>query len=313
MDSVVDTLKEHGRESFQNDKKYIDLGKSQERLQRRKIVNIVAQSMFSLTIIFIIFVLGLLLFNIIKSSIGWLDWEFLTGRLSINPAKAGIKSVIMGSFMLMVVVAPVTMVIGVATAIFLEEYAKKGTLHSIISLNISNLAGVPSVIFGLLGLTVFGRMFGLGSSILAGGLTLSLLVLPNVVVSSQEAIKAVPNYLREASYGLGATKWTTIRKIVLPSAIPGIMTGSILALSRAIGETAPLVVLGIPTLILKSPESFMDDFTALPIQIYYWTLDTVLTREYANLAAATIVILLVVLFLLNASAIIIRNKFQRRN
>ncbi|MDF1616199.1 phosphate ABC transporter permease PstA [Petrocella sp. FN5] len=269
--------------------------------------------MFSLTIIFIIFVLGLLLFNIIKSSIGWLDWEFLTGRLSINPAKAGIKSVIMGSFMLMVVVAPVTMVIGVATAIFLEEYAKKGTLHSIISLNISNLAGVPSVIFGLLGLTVFGRMFGLGSSILAGGLTLSLLVLPNVVVSSQEAIKAVPNYLREASYGLGATKWTTIRKIVLPSAIPGIMTGSILALSRAIGETAPLVVLGIPTLILKSPESFMDDFTALPIQIYYWTLDTVLTREYANLAAATIVILLVVLFLLNASAIIIRNKFQRRN
>ncbi len=139
-----------------------------------------------------------------------------------------------------------------------------------------------------------------------------MLVLPNVVVASQEAIKAVPNYLREASYGLGATKWTTVRKVVLPSAIPGIMTGSILALSRAIGETAPLVVLGIPTLILKTPESFMDDFTALPIQIYYWTLDTVLTAEYANLAAATIVVLLSVLFLLNSAAIIIRNKFQRR-
>ncbi len=179
-------------------------------------------------------------------------------------------------------------------------------------MNISNLAGVPSVIFGLLGLTVFGRLFGFGSSILAGGLTLSLLVLPNVVVSSQEAIKAVPNYLREASYGLGATKWTTVRKVVLPSAVPGIMTGSILALSRAIGETAPLVVLGIPTLILKTPGSFMDDFTALPIQIYYWTLDTVLTAEYANLAAATIVVLLTILFILNSIAIIIRNKFQRR-
>ena len=313
MDSGVNTLKDQGREKFLNDKKYIDLNKSKERLQRRKMINFVAQGLFSLTIIFIIFVLGLLLFNIIQLSIGWLDWEFLTGRLSISPEKAGIKSVIMGSFMLMVVVAPVTMIIGVATAFFLEEYAKKGTIHTMISLNISNLAGVPSVIFGLLGLTVFGRMFGLGSSILAGGLTLSLLVLPNVVVSSQEAIKAVPNYLREASYGLGATKWTTIRKIVLPSAIPGIMTGSILALSRAIGETAPLVVLGIPTLILKFPESFMDDFTALPIQIYYWTLDTVLTKEYANLAAATIIILLIVLFLLNATAIVIRNKFQRRN
>ncbi len=312
MDANVNTLHQKRNEILHSNKKYIDLNKAQERLARRKLVNNMAQVIFSLTIIFIIFVLGLLLYNIITSSIGWLDWEFLTGRLSIRAEKAGIKSVILGSAMLMVVVAPVTLVIGVATAIFLEEYAKKGPLHSLISINISNLAGVPSVIFGLLGLTVFGRMFGLGSSILAGGLTLSLLVLPNVVVSSQEAIKAVPNYLREASYGLGATKWTTVRKIVLPSAIPGIMTGSILALSRAIGETAPLVVLGIPTLILKSPESFLDDFTALPIQIYYWTLDTVLTKEYANLAAATIVVLLIVLFILNSAAIVIRNKFQRR-
>lgn len=312
MDSNINTLAGQRSEILHSSKKYIDLDKATERLGRRKMINNLAQGMFSLTIVFIIFVLGLLLFNIVSESIGWLDWEFLTGRLSIRAERAGIKSVIIGSAMLMVVVAPVTLIIGVATAVFLEEYAKKGPLHSLISVNISNLAGVPSVIFGLLGLTVFGRMFGLGSSILAGGLTLSLLVLPNVVVSSQEAIKAVPNYLREASYGLGATKWTTVRKIVLPSAIPGIMTGSILALSRAIGETAPLVVLGIPTLILKSPEGFMDDFTALPIQIYYWTLDTVLTREYANLAAATIVILLLVLFILNSAAIVIRNKFQRR-
>ena len=158
----------------------------------------------------------------------------------------------------------------------------------------------------------FSRLFNLGSSILAGGLTLSLLVLPIIVVSSQEALKAVPKYLKEASYGLGATKWTTIRKVVLPVAIPSILTGAILAVSRALGETAPLVVLGIPTLIMKLPKSLMDDFTALPIQIYYWTLDSVLVAEYANLAAATIIVLLSVLFMLNTSAIIIRNKFSNR-
>ncbi len=314
MAQSLETLKHQQRmELNSNHKKYIDLNQASARLARRKLTNKVAQVLFSTTIVFIICVLALLLYNIVSASIGWLDWEFLTGRLSIRPEKAGIKSVIIGSAMLMLVVAPVTLFIGVATAIFMEEYAKKGALNTLISVNISNLAGVPSVIFGLLGLTVFGRLFGLGSSILAGGLTLSLLVLPNVVVASQEAIKAVPNYLREASYGLGATKWTTVRKVVLPSAIPGIMTGSILALSRAIGETAPLVVLGIPTLILKTPETLMDDFTALPIQIYYWTLDTVLTKEYANLAAATIIVLLFVLFVLNSVAIIIRNKFQRRN
>ncbi len=293
-------------------KSNIDPIAAEKRIQKRRLYNRIAEVFFAGIIVFILLVLGLLLYETVASAIGWLDWDFLIGRLSINPNRAGIKSVIMGTGMLMVVVAPVTLFIGVATAVYLEEYSKNGPLHQLISVNISNLAGVPSVIFGLLGLTVFGRMFGLGSSILAGGLTLSLLVLPNVVVASQEAIKAVPNFLREASYGLGATKWTTVRKVVLPTAIPGIMTGSILALSRAIGETAPLVVLGIPTLILKSPESFMDDFTALPIQIYYWTLDTVLTAEYANLAAATIIVLLTILFILNSAAIIIRNKFQRR-
>ncbi|MDD4716784.1 MAG: ABC transporter permease subunit, partial [Eubacteriales bacterium] len=184
--------------------------------------------------------------------------------------------------------------------------------HSIVKINISNLSAVPSVIFGLLGLTIFSRLLGLGSSILAGALTMSLLILPIVVVSAQEAIKAVPGFLREASYAMGATKWTTIRKVVLPSALPGILTGSILGLSRAIGETAPLIVIGIPALILKMPQSIMDNFTALPVQIYYWTLDSVLVREYANLAAATIVVLLTMLLTLNVSAIILRSKFQRR-
>ncbi|WP_374058620.1 phosphate ABC transporter permease PstA [Alkalibacter rhizosphaerae] len=271
-----------------------------------------AKHVFSLAVVFAFVVLLLLLFNVGKDSIGWLTPGFLTRNLSIFPEKAGIWGAIKGSVYLMLIVIPTTLVLGVSTAIYLEEYASRGKVANFIRVNISNLASVPSVIFGLLGLAIFSRFLGLGSSILAGGLTMSLLVLPIVVVASQEAVRAVPGFLRDASYAMGADKWTTIRKVVLPVALPGILTGSILAMSRAIGETAPLVVLGIPTLIRKIPTSIMDDFTALPIQIYYWTLDTVLTPEYANLAAATIVVLLLVLFLMNAAAIIIRNKFQKK-
>ncbi len=291
---------------------YIDNELAHKRMKKRIMMDKAARIIFSFTIVFALFVLVLLIYRVVSQSIGWLDFQFLTSKLSISAEKAGIKGVIVGSILLMAIVAPVTLLLGLATAIHMEEYSKKGVIQSLINTNISNLSGVPSVIFGLLGLTVFGRLLNLGSTVLAGGLTMSLLVLPIVVVASQEAIKAVPNSLRDASYALGATKWTTIRRIVLPSALPGIMTGSILSLSRAIGETAPLVVLGIPTLILTTPNSFMDDFTALPIQIYYWTLDTVLTKEYANLAAATIAVLLMLLFLMNSIAIIIRNKFQRR-
>lgn len=286
----------------------IDARRTQRRIRR----NQHARVLFSLSTAFAVLVLGILLVDILRDSIGWLDLQFLTGRLSIFPEKAGILGAIVGSVLLLLIVIPVTILLGVSTAIYLEEYASGSRLQDLIKVNISNLASVPSVIFGLLGLTVFGRLLDLGSSILAGGLTMSLLVLPIVVVASQEAIRAVPGFLREASYAMGAGKWTTIRKVVLPVALPGILTGSILAISRAIGETAPLVVLGIPTLILKVPTSLLDDFTALPIQIYYWTLDTVLTPEYANLAAATIIVLLAVLFLMNAAAILIRNKFQRR-
>lgn len=282
------------------------------RLKRRLIANQIARVVFFLSTVFALLVLAVLVYRIAKDSIGWLSIDFLKQNLSIFPEKAGIKGPIVGSLMLMAVVIPVTAIIGVATAVYLEEFARKGRFYRIIQTNISNLSGVPSVIFGLLGLTLFSRVFGLGSSILAGGLTMSLLVLPIVVVAAQEAIRAVPSYLRDASYALGATQWTTIRRVVLPAALPGILTGTILAVSRAIGETAPLVVLGIPTLIMKIPTSIFDDFTALPIQIYYWTLDTVLTAEYANLAAASIVVLMIMLFSLNMLAIIIRNKFSRR-
>ena len=288
----------------------IDIDK--HRVSKRVNLNNRVKNIFAFSTLLVMLVLVVLLYDIIRESIGWLNWEFLMKNLSIFPEKAGIRGAILGTLYLMVIVIPVTLILGVATAIFIEEYAKDGLLQRLIRVNISNLASVPSVIFGLLGLTFFSRVLGLGSSILAGGLTMSLLVLPIVVVAAQEAIRAVPMFLREASYGMGADKWTTIWRVVLPVALPGILTGGILAISRAIGETAPLVVLGIPTLIMKIPTTLMDDFTALPIQIYYWTLDTVLTPEYAYLAAATIVVLLITLFLLNFSAIIIRNKFQKK-
>lgn len=282
------------------------------RLKRRKRLDLVMRALSFFAAVFSLVVLAIVLYRVVVQSIGWLNIKFLTGTLSMFPEKAGISGVILGSLLLMVIVIPVTLILGVATAVYLEEYSRRSMLRSVVQTAIANLAGVPSVIFGLLGLTVFSRFLGLGSSILAGGLTLSLLVLPLVVVSSSEAIKAVPLFLRDASYALGATKWTTTWRVVLPTAMPGILTGNILALSRAIGETAPLVVLGIPALILRSPRSLLDDFTALPVQIYYWTLDTVLTPEYAHLAAATILVLLVMMFVLNGSAIVIRRKFARR-
>jgi len=285
---------------------------SPRRLRLRLALNRTAKTLFLLSTAFALAVLAVLIAQMAAQSRGWLDWPFLSGKLSLDPERAGILGAIVGSFGLMLVMMPVAFVLGVATAVYLEEYAREGRLKSFIQTNISNLAGVPSVIFGLLGLTVFNRLLGLGSSILAGGLTLSLLVLPIVVVSGQEAIRAVPGFLREAAYAAGATKWQTVRRVVLPAAMPGILTGFILAVSRAIGETAPLVVLGVPVFLLPVPDSLLDDFTALPVQIYYWTLDAVLVKAYANLAAAAIVVLLALLFLLNAAAIWIRAKYQRR-
>ncbi|WP_421379858.1 phosphate ABC transporter permease PstA [Bacillus salacetis] len=292
--------------------KYVDSAQVQKQMGTRLFKNKLAKTLFLLSILFGLVVLVTLIYRVAADSIGWLDLQFLSGKLSVNPEKAGIMGAILGTLWLMVVVAPVTMFLGVGTAIYLEEYAKEGKLKNIIQTNISNLAGVPSVVFGILGLTVFVRMADLGNIVLAGGLTMSLLVLPIVVVASQEALRAVPQFLREASYGMGATKWQTVKNIVLPTAIPGILTGVILALSRAIGETAPLVVIGIPALLIPLPEGVFDKFTVMPMQIYYWTVDSALTDEYAFLAAATIVVLLIVLFAMNSIAIIIRNKFQKR-
>ncbi|WP_088033281.1 phosphate ABC transporter permease PstA [Evansella clarkii] len=292
--------------------KYIDLDTVNKRMTTRILINKLVKHLFLAATLFGLIVLAVLLYRVFADTIGWLNLDFLTNRLSTIPENAGIKGAITGTLWLMLIVGPVTMILGVGTAVYLEEYAKRGRLHSFIQTNINNLAGVPSIVFGLLGLTVFVRVLGFGTSVIAGGLTMSLLVLPIVVVAAQEAIRSVPGFLREASFGMGATKWQTIKNIVLPAALPGILTGTILALSRAIGETAPLVALGIPALLIPIPGGIFDNFTALPMQIYYWTLDSVLVDEYANLAAATILVLLIILFLMNSVAIILRNKFQKR-
>ncbi|PAE43983.1 phosphate ABC transporter permease PstA [Bacillus sp. 7884-1] len=264
---------------------------------------------FALTM-FVLLILGVLLYRIFSQGLGYLDLQFLQSLPSRKPENAGVYAALIGTIWLMAVVAPVSLLLGVGTAIYLEEYAKDNAITNFIKVNISNLAGVPSIVFGLLGLTIFVRAFALGTSVLAAGLTMSLLVLPVIIVASQEAIRAVPNQLREASFGIGATKWQTIVRIVLPAAIPGILTGGILALSRAIGETAPLVVLGMPLFLAFLPKTFFDSMTVLPLQIYNWTGRPQV--EFHALAAAGIIVLLVMLIIMNSIAVLIRNKFQKR-
>ncbi len=290
--------------------KLIDRQRVVQHMNGRLLRNNVLKFLFFLATLFGLIVLIVLLYRILTQAIGWLNLDFLNNFPSRRPENAGIKAGLVGSLWLMVIVAPVSLILGVETAIYLEEYAKKNRFTDFIQTNISNLAGVPSIVFGLLGLTIFVRELNLGRSILAAGLTMSLLVLPVIVVAAQEAIRAVPNQLREASYGMGATKWQTIYRIVLPAAIPGILTGSILALSRAIGETAPLVVLGIPTFLAYLPRGILDTFTVMPMQIYNWTSRP--QADFQNVAAAGIVVLLVVLIFMNSIAIFIRNKFQKR-
>ena len=243
---------------------------------------------------------------------GWsrLNLDFLTNFNSSRAENAGFFGAIIGSLWLMLVTTPVAIILSVGTALYLEEYAPKNKFTDFIKINISNLAGVPSVVFGLLGLAMFVRALALGNSVLAAGLTLALMILPVIVVASQEAIRAVPASVREASIGMGATKWQTVSRIILPAAIPGIITGIILAISRAIGETAPLVVIGVPTTLLVTPNSVFDSFQAMPMQIYSWV--KMPNEEFQYIAAAGIIVLLVILLMMNSVAILIRNKFSKR-
>ena len=290
--------------------KYMNDTLVMKRMGSRLKFNKIWKLIFLIATSFALLSLAVLLFRIFSQGLGHLNLDFLTNFASRIPENAGIKAALIGSLWLMVIVAPVSITLGVATAIYLEEYAKKNKINDFIRMNISNLAGVPSIVFGLLGLTIFVRLMDLGKSILAAGLTMSLLILPIIIVAAQEAIRAVPNEQREASYGMGATKWQTIVRVVLPAAIPGILTGSILALSRAIGETAPLVVIGIPVILQFLPTGILDSFTALPMQIFDWAKRP--QEEFQLVAAAGIIVLMTVLVCMNSIAVFIRNKFQKR-
>lgn len=288
----------------------VDKQAIQSRMPRRLVTNQIIKKIFFLAVAFGITVLAILLYRIYTQGIAYLDWEFLTSFASRFPEEAGIKAAIVGSLWLMAVTAPVSLVLGVGTAIYLEEYAKKNKFTSFIKVNISNLAGVPSIVYGLLGLTVFVRLLEMGRSVLAGGLTLSLLILPIIVVAAQEAIRAIPVEQKEASFAMGATKWQTLRRVVLPAAMPGILTGGILGLSRAIGETAPLLMIGALSFIAYLPESIWSSFTVLPIQIYNWTGRP--QEGFHLIASAGIIVLLLMMLLMNSIAVIIRNKFSNR-
>ncbi|WP_376790212.1 phosphate ABC transporter permease PstA [Thermoflexus sp.] len=260
--------------------------------------------------IFGLLVLALLLLDVARRGLGTLSWSFLTSYPSRFPEQAGIRSALLGTLWMMGLTALFAVPLGVAATIYLEEYAPRNQLTRLIELNINNLAGVPSIIYGLLGLELFVRAMRLERSILAGALTLSLLVLPILITASREALRAVPMSLREAAFALGATRWQVIRHQVLPVAFPGILTGMILALSRAIGETAPLITIGALAFIPFDPKSPFDPFTVLPIQIFNW-----ISRPQAGFharAAGAILVLLAVLLSMNGLAIYLRYRLQRR-
>jgi phosphate transport system permease protein len=277
---------------------------------RRRRGDWLLQSMAVLVIALAFASLATLLFDVVARGAGRLDWAFLTSFPSRRAADAGIYPALIGSLYVIALTAALALPIGVAAAIYLEEYGGRGWLPRAIEINIANLAGVPSIIYGLLGLGLFVRTLGLGRSVLAGAATLALLTLPVVILSTREALRTVPNSIREASYALGATKWQTIQYQVLPAALPGVLTGLILALSRAIGETAPLLTIGAVTFLTFAPDGLLSPFTVLPIQIFNWVSRP--QPEFVVNAAAGIVVLLSTMLAVNAAAILLRNRLQRR-
>jgi len=289
----------------------IDITQETKRINRRKMKNTLFHGLLMAATGFGIVVLALLLYEVLKTGLGWLDWQFLSSLPSRFPKKAGIISALAGSIWVIGITTALAFPIGVGTAIYLEEYTRpKHWMNRLVQLNISNLAGVPSIVYGILGLTVFVRLMGMGRSILAGALTLALLILPVIIVASQEAVRSVPNSLRQGSFALGVSKWQTITGVVLPYAMPGILTGTILAISRAMGEAAPLIMVGAAGYIAFLPKTPMDAFTVLPIQIFNWTSRP--QADFQHIAGAGILVLMALLLTANGIAIFLRNKYQNR-
>lgn len=291
------------RELFGKELIKSNLNKRKAKDKVLKIITIIA------TLVGVIFLLVLLI-QIFSKGFKYLNWDFLTGFPSSRPERAGIAPAIVGSMYILVLTILISVPLGIGTAIYLELYAKPSKLTEFIKLNIQNLAGVPAIVYGILGLGVFVKFFMLGSSIISGALTLSLLVLSPIIISSQEALKTVPYSFYEGALALGVSKWQAIKGVVLPCAISNIITGIVLSLARAVGEASPLIVVGAATFLRFLPKSLLDGFTVLPIQIYNWTSRP--EPEFQYLASAGIIVLLVIVFMFNILAIIIRKKFEKK-
>ena len=279
-------------------------------LARRQAKARVMQGLLLLATGVALLILGALLWDITTSGARWLSLDLITNTASRKPEQAGLRPALLGTLMVIVLTALIAFPVGVGAAIYLEEYAPDNRWNRLLKTNIANLAGVPSVVYGLLGLGVFVSFLSLGRSVISGALTMALLILPLIIIASQEAIRAVPPSQRQAAFALGATRWQVARDHVIPAAMPGILTGIILSISRAMGETAPLLVVGASAYVTFNPSGLPSKYTVLPMQIYEWARRP--QQDFQDLAAAAIIVLLALLLLLNASAIVLRQRFSSR-
>ncbi len=276
---------------------------------RRKLSGTLFYGLCLLAIAILMLTLLLILADILIKGLPWLDWQFLTSYPSRRPAAAGVFPALVGSIEIIILVGLFTFPAGIGAAIYLVEYAGDNRLNRLLQTNIGNLAGVPSIIYGIFGLALFVRFLSLGPTILSGALTLTLLILPIVIIASIEALKAVPEAQREGAYALGASRWQMVRGSVVPAASPGIMTGLILALARAIGETAPLILVGAATFVAFVPHPLQGQFTVLPIQAFDWA--TRPQAEFQGITSATIIVILILIFILNVLALVVRARLSR--
>lgn len=285
--------------------------KFDRRINNRKTTGVVLNVILIITLVIALTGLIALLAEVLIKGLPWVSKNLIVNYPSRHPEQAGLLSALMGTVWVMACTATISIPIGIGAAVYLEEYAPKNWFTKLIEVNISNLAGVPSIVYGLLGLALFVQILALGRSVLAGALTMSLLILPIIILTSREAIKSIPTTYREAAFALGATRWEVVSNVILPSALPGILTGTILAMSRAIGESAPMIAISALVYLTFVPSGPMDRFTVLPIQIFNWVSRP--QDGFRGIAAGGIVILLAVLFIMNAVAVYLRIKYQRRS
>ncbi len=281
------------------------------RLEQRHRIGSLFYGLFVISISIGIIGLLVLIVQVLVRGLPWLSWGFISSYPAPDPSEAGLLAALAGTIWLMGLTAAFTVPVGLGAAIYLEEYAEENLFTKFVEVNISNLAGVPSIIYGLLGLALFVSWLSMGRSLLAGALTLSLLVMPIVIMASREAIRAVPDSHRQAAYALGATQWEVVKGVVLPSAFPGILTGTILAMSRAIGEAAPVIAISALVFLTFVPSDPFDRFTVLPIQIFNWVSRP--QDDFRGIAAAGIIVLLIILLSMNSIAIYLRNRYQTRS